>query len=214
VRHARPFIAAALAATAPSPASATDYGQAGALFPIAEQDLLAAIHARLVHLEQTGETARLNEDLKRRTVTKVNRPTAVAGLGLAQETRTWLFDPTVTLEADIADQQGRLIWPAGTRVNPLDTVPLRSVLLFFDGDDPVQLAWALERARKSAAKLILVNGAPLELMRAQQVRFYFDQGGTLVRHFAIRALPALVEQQGRALSVSELALPRNRKPQL
>jgi conjugal transfer pilus assembly protein TraU len=45
-----------------------------------------------------------------------------------------------------------------------------------------------------------VRGAPLELMKARQRRFYFDQGGTLVKHFGIRAVPATVEQQGRALS--------------
>ena len=74
-----------------------------------------------------------------------------------------------------------------------------------DGDDPEQLAWAL--GRKEPAKLILVKGAPLELMRARQRRFYFDQGGKLVAHFAIRAVPALVSQRGRQLEVSEIALP-------
>ncbi|MEO6716419.1 MAG: type-F conjugative transfer system protein TraW [Novosphingobium sp.] len=212
-RFALPFAAAALAHVV-TPAAARDYGQAGALFPIAEQDLLAVIHARLTHLEQTGATARLNEELKRRTVAKVNRPVPVEGLGPAEHARSWLFDPAITLEDDIADDKGRVILTRGTRVNPLDTVPLRAALLFFDGDDPAQLAWALARARKAPAKLILVKGAPLELMRSQQQRFYFDQGGTLTHHFAIQALPALVEQQGRALRVSELALPPTRRPQL
>jgi conjugal transfer pilus assembly protein TraW len=30
-----------------------------------------------------------------------------------------------------------------------------------------------------------VRGAPLELMKARQRRFYFDQGGKLVKHFGI-----------------------------
>jgi len=60
------------------------------------------------------------------------------------------------------------------------------------------------------AKLILVKGAPLDLMRARQRRFYFDQGGTLVKRFGIRAVPAIVEQQGRILLVREVPL---RKPQ-
>jgi conjugal transfer pilus assembly protein TraW len=58
------------------------------------------------------------------------------------------------------------------------------------------------------AKLILTRGAPLALMGAQQRRFYFDQNGTLTVKFGIRHVPAVVEQQGRALRVSELVTPR------
>jgi len=47
-------------------------------------------------------------------------------------------------------------------------------------------------------------------MKARQHRFYFDQGGKLTGHFGIHAVPAVVEQQGRALIVTEQPLkPRN-----
>lgn len=195
------------------PAAARDYGQQGAVWPVIEPDLLRQIHARLQHLEATGETARLNEELKRRTIARVNRPEPVAGVSLAADTRVWRFDPTITVERDIADDKGRTIIAAGTRVNPLDTVPLRAPLVFLDGDDPAQLAWASRRFGPTTAKLILVRGAPLELMKARQRRFYFDQGGTLVKHFGIRAVPATVEQQGRILIVKELPIkPQERTP--
>ena len=193
-------LALALMATA---APARDYGQHGAVFPVVEIDLLAQIHAKLKRLEASGETARLNAELKRRTIARVNRPAPVEGLTRADAARQWRFDPTIAVERDIRDGQGRTIIAARTRVNPLDTVPLRQPLVFVDGDDPVQLAWALGRYKPAAAKLILVTGAPLELMRARQRRVYFDQGGKLVKHFGIRAVPATVEQQGRVLLVSE-----------
>ena len=184
---------------------ARDYGQHGAVFPILERDLLEQIRERLVAMEKSGETARLNEQLKRRTLARVNRPEPVAEVVRAEATRRWTIDPTVTLDTNIRGAKGELIHAAGTRINPLDSVALRSELIFLDGDDPDQLAWAL--GRKDPAKLILVRGAPLELMRARQRRFYFDQGGKLVAHFAIRAVPARVRQRGRQLEVSEIALP-------
>ncbi|MFN3946079.1 MAG: type-F conjugative transfer system protein TraW [Allosphingosinicella sp.] len=189
-----------------TPALARDYGQQGTVWPIVEPDLLAQIHARLTRLEKTGETARLNQELKRRTIARVNRPEPVAGVDPASATRSWRFDPTITVERNIADDKGRVIIAAGTRVNPLDTVPLRAPLVFLDGDDPAQLAWATRRFAATRAKLILVRGAPLELMKARQRRFYFDQGGSLVKHFGIRAVPATVEQEGRILLVTEEAI--------
>jgi len=195
-----------------SPVAARDYGQQGAVWAIAEPDLLTQIHARLTQLERTGETAKLNEELKRRTIARVNRPEPVAGLAAASVARSWRFDPTITVERDIADNKGRVIVAAGTRVNPLDTVPLRAPLIFLDGDEPGQIAWALRRYGASRAKLILVKGAPLELMKARQRRFYFDQGGTLVKRFGIRAVPASVEQQGRVLVITEEVVKPQERP--
>lgn len=208
-----PICATALALIVSTQASARDYGQQGTVWPVVEPDLLQQIHARLQHLEATGETARLNEELKRRTIARVNRPEPVAGITSASETRVWRFDPTITVERDIADDKGRVIIAAGTRVNPLDTVPLRAPLVFLDGDDPAQLAWAAQRFGSTRAKLILVRGAPLELMKARQRRFYFDQSGTLVKHFGIRGVPATVEQEGRVLVITEAPIkPQERSP--
>src|SRR3546814_18419743 len=87
-------------------------------------------------MERSGETARLNEDLKRRTIARVSRPDPVAGIVRASEARRWQFDPTITLAADIRGAKGELIYAAGTKVNPLDSVGLRADPLFPDGDDP------------------------------------------------------------------------------
>jgi conjugal transfer pilus assembly protein TraW len=190
------------------PVAARDYGQQGTVYPVIEADLLQAIRTRLGQLEARGETARLNQELKRRTIARVNRPEPVAGMGLTEKMRVWRFDPTIAVERDIVDDKKRVILAAGTRVNPLDTVPLRTPLLFLNGDNPAELAWATGRFKPNAAKLILVRGAPLELMRQRQRRFYFDQGGKLVAHFGIRATPATVEQDGRVLRVTEWPLPQ------
>src|SRR3546814_17571857 len=72
------------------------------------------------------------------------------------------------------------------------------------------LAWALRVS--PGAKLILTKGAPLELMKARQRRFYFDQDGKLIAHFGLRELPARVRQNGRVLEVSEVALPSHHGP--
>lgn len=189
-----------------TPAFARDYGQQGALFPVVEADLLSVIQKRLTAMQASGEIDRANRQLAERTAAQVRRPVPVPGIGHAAEERRWTFDPTITVNADLRDARGRVVVAAGTRVNPLDTVPLRQRLVFLDGDDEGQVAWAMGATTAVNAKLILVSGSPFALMKAEQRRFYFDQKGTLTRHFGIRAVPAVVEQQGRTLAVRELVL--------
>jgi conjugal transfer pilus assembly protein TraW len=209
--RSRLILCLALAAM-PSPLLARDYGQQGTHFPIIEIDLLNQIKRKLHAMEASGEIDRLNQKLKARTISRVNRPKPVAGIMRALRSRSWKFDPTITLAADIFDDKGRRIWAEGTRVNPLDTVPLRQKLIFINADDPAQLKWALSDKAASKAKLILVRGAPLKLMKTHQKRFYFDQGGKLTAHFGIKAVPAVVEQQGRVLLIREIKLARKGAP--
>lgn len=204
------FVFSILAALCAAPAAARDYGQQGRHFPIIETDLLAQIHSRLLNMEKSGETRRLNQKLKAQTIKRVKRPRPVPGLIRAVKNTSRLFDPTITVASDILDHRGKKIWGRGAKVNPLDTVKLRQNLIFIDGDDAEQLEWALKT--NPGAKLILTKGAPLGLMKAHQRRIYFDQGGTLIRHFAIGALPAMVDQQGRMLRIREFALPKKRAP--
>lgn len=193
-----------------SPAMARDYGQQGAVFPVVEADLLTVIRNKLTDMQARGAIDRANRTLATRTAARVRRPAPVDGIVAAIEPRGWIVDPTITVRQDLRDAKGRVVVAAGTRVNPLDTVPLRQRLLFLDGDDPAQVAWATSRTTALNAKLILVKGSPFALMKAERRRFFFDQSGTLTRQLGIRAVPAVVEQQGRTLSIRELVLGRTK----
>ena len=190
------------AASVAPPAAAKDYGQVGTVFPVIEPDLLRVIEAKLRSMQATGQIDAMNQRLADRTRAKVNRPDPVAGIERASKPRSWLYDPSIVIDHDIRDQKGQLVAAKGKRVNPLDYVVIKTPLVFIDGDDNAQVAWAMKRY-DDKAKLILVRGAPLELMTARQRRFYFDQNGTLTTKFGITAVPAVVEQAGKAMRVTE-----------
>ena len=196
---------ASLAMLAAAKVSATDYGVQGEVFPVVETNLLGTIETRLHAMQASGKIDEVNRKLASRTAAKVKRPPRVARIGRAAKSRAWAFDPSIAAPEDIFDNRGMLIVARGTRVNPLDHVPLRQPLVFLDGDDAAQVEWA--NGQPPNAKLILIGGSPFARMKAAQRRFYFDQGGKLVRHFGIRAVPATVEQRDRTLLVSEIPLP-------
>jgi conjugal transfer pilus assembly protein TraW len=179
----------------------------GPVYPIAEQDMLETIEQRLTALEASGELTRLEDDAKARYQAYVERPEGVQ-LPRATKNRTYHVDPSLTVPYDIKDIEGRIIHPAGTTVNPLDYMTLSKQLLFFDGDDPVQVDWA--RAMVDGDPLhikpILTNGPVLALMKEWQWHLYFDQRGRLVEQFGIQAVPATLNQDGTRLRVVEHGL--------
>ena len=185
---------------------ASDHGVVGQTFPVIEPDLLSNIEAKLQHLQATGSIDRMNAAFAKEAEAKVRRPTPVAGITAATETRTWAYDPTITIQQDVRDQKGNLIARAGQTVNPLDFVSMHQALLFVDGDDKAQMAWATSHYDDLKAKIILVNGSPVEEMTARQRRFYFDQEGRLTGKLGVRHTPAVGIQDGRVIKFTEILL--------
>ena len=187
---------------------ARDYGQQGTVYPIVEQDFLKEIMAKLKVMEQNGKLAKFQNGVKKQMVDSVNKPKPVAGITTTKFAKSWLFDPTIFLDHDLADQNGRVFYKAGNKVNPLDHISLTKTLIFIDGDDETQVKWALkqDKIRKGKTKIILVKGAIIDLMKQTKTRLYFDQNGTLTKKFSIEHTPAKIEQEGKKLRISEVLL--------
>src|SRR3546814_8442688 len=95
--------------------------------------------------------------------------------------RSWDYDPTIAIERDIRDQKGNLIAGAGHRINPLDFVEIKQDLVFVDGDDATQLAWATSRYTDLKAKIIFVNGSPIDAMTAKRSEEHTSELQSLMR---------------------------------
>ena len=185
-----------------SPASAADLGVRGATWPVAEPDLLEQIEERLSGMRRSGELARIEREAQTRVRSRLEEPEPVPGIAPAREARSRMFDPAITVERDIRLPDGTLIAASGTRVNPLARHSLTRDLLFVDGRREAEIAWALEHARP--AKIVLLAGRPLELARNHGRPFFFDQDGRLAARFGLRFTPALVEQTGSQLRITEI----------
>jgi conjugal transfer pilus assembly protein TraW len=187
-------------------AYADDLGVIGPTYSIAEQDLLEVMQTKIKHMAQTGELAQLQNEYKHRVINSIEHPKPIPGIRSTQTARTHYYDPSIVTDQDISDATGRILYPRGTRVNPLDYIGWSTYLLFVDGQDKRQLAFSKQVAAASdkPIKLVLVAGEPLALMRHWKQPVYFDQGGKLTRRFAITQVPALIRQEGKRLRIDEL----------
>jgi len=193
-------------------AQARDFGVHGTLAPISEEDPLILIQSKLKTMEERGELERHNRELQKKTRAAIERPKPVEGIFTATKSRVFRYDPTYVVPEDLKDPQGWMIHPKGTRLNPLETVSLGYELLFFDGDDADQKAWAFDRIKESVishqkgkgVKLILVKGTPLALSEELKMPVYFDQLGHLTQKLGIKHTPAVVTQEGLYLRIEEI----------
>lgn len=187
-------------------AQAANLGTIGPTYPVAEKNLLDVIMARLRAKEASGELKRHEQEARDRAAYAVNNPRPVDGLRRAQAARTFYFDPSFTLQSNVVDSTGAVLFPAGTRKNPLEVVSLSKHLLFFDARDPGQVARARELIEHYQGKVkpILVGGSYLDLMKRWNKPVFYDQDGTLVRKFGIAAVPAIVSQEGQRLRIDEV----------
>jgi conjugal transfer pilus assembly protein TraW len=190
-----------------SVAHSQSLGTYGNVWGIAEADAIDAIKGKLSQMERSGEMRKLWEDYRDRYLAAIENPAPLPGISTARESRVRTFDPTFTFGEDFEDQNGRVLVKAGTRVNPLDYTPLTKTLIFIDGRDPEQVAFAKSRTdTRPLDKVILVAGSFLKLNREWGRPTYFDQRGHLSTKLGIKRVPAVVSQKGNLLQIEEIAL--------
>ena len=201
-------------------AHAKNLGVIAPTFPIAEMDMLDWIQARLKHLEQTGEMAKMEDIFKEQVKQSVKRPQPVEGITTTTSPSTFFVDPTLTLKEDITNEKGEVLFPKGFQINPFDAttwpnggglppIRLTKQLAFLDGDDERQIAWAKayrEQHPNVIIKWILTNGEPEKVFKALNERIYFDQQGNITRKLTIKHIPTLAKQDGKRWKMQEFTV--------
>lgn len=191
-----------------SQAHTKDFGTFGHTYPIDEPDLLQDIQTKLISLEETGMIQRHQNEIVEKTKASLANPPAVKGIVKATLHREYSIDPSIVVPYDLKDHEGRVFQKAGTKFNPLGSKPLSTKLVFIQGDDEAQVKWVQETFFDPdiKVKVILVSGAPFELMKSWDKPVFFDQGGVMTSKLEIKAVPAVVEQENQHLKISEIAL--------
>lgn len=189
-----------------SVAQAKSFGVQGETFEIAEEHLIDMIERKLLIAKEDGRLDALQDEMRQMTIARSERPVPVEGIQPALEYRSFVYDPTVVAQQDYHDLDGNVVVAKGTSANPFDMVSMPYDLLFIDGEREVEVEWALalHHETEGAVRIILLDGAPLELMREHKVRVYFDQRSALSNQFNLSKTPSRITQQGRTLLIEEI----------
>lgn len=181
---------------------AKSLGKQGTVFPIKEESLIDVIQSRLMAAQKEGKIEKLNQEFAKRVKDNALNPKPVEGLSKATFPRSFYYDPSLRIEQDIKDHEGRFIARKGTVLNPLDYLSWGEPLLLIDGLDEEQLQWSLTQK----GKVVFVSGSSIEAEGRLKRPIYFDQAGKITSKFSIRCVPARISQSGKRLKIEELVL--------
>lgn len=175
-------------------------GTVGRVYAIAEPDALVEIEERARDVDWTSI---LNKEKP-----EDFRPTTLVRLPRVRHERSFLVDMTYTLDFDVPDGRGGLLYPKGFRFNPLDYVPFNQTLVVVDGDDPIQRAWlqASPLVNEANTVILLSQGAFSQISTSLgRAVFYADR--RIIERFNLRAVPSVITRRDRLMEVKEIEIP-------
>lgn len=197
----RGLVLVILAALAAAPAHARNLGTVGATYGIAEKDALAEI-------EERAKGVDWSKVIQRRPVESYDGPEDRVSLPRAARDRSFPVDMSYTLQTDIPDGKGGVLYPKGYVFNPLDYVTFTKTLVVINGNDPEQVKWfaASEYKGRIDVTLLLTEGRYGRLEKKLDIPlFYADT--QIVDRLKLKAVPSIVRQEGKLMMVREVAVP-------
>jgi conjugal transfer pilus assembly protein TraW len=180
-------------------------GTLGQTYPIAEKDAVQELKdkasavdwKKVFNLETT------------RNIIKNYKPETL-DLPLAVENKTRIVDLSYSLDFDIPDGKGGILYPRGYKFNPLEYLHYPKTLVVINADDPKQVAWFLTSAYASAHDTIILitNGSYYELCQKLNRPVYYATPN-IIQRLQLRAVPCVARQSGKYMEIHEIALSAN-----
>ena len=170
-------------------ASLADQVTIGTTYPIAEQDALSEIEARVSGVDW-GTV--LDPENVKWSATEGHR------LPRASEDRQRRFVPWYTTEFDVTDAEGRVIYPRGFQFNVLNHVflPYRIVVI-----DPRDASWASGILRPT--DMVILTGGDFRELSESLDRSTFILDDKTRRRLGVEAVPSIVTQVRNEFVIEE-----------
>jgi len=180
-----------------------DLGIAGNTYPIVEPDALQEIQekAKMININKYMNKAKLEKR------TKEFKPIDLPVLKPASVDRSFTVDLTYTLNFDITDGKGNIIYPKGYTFNPLDYIRYNKTIVVINGNNKKQLEWFENSvyAKDINILLLITNGSYYQVgERLKRQVFYANK--LIAEKFKLKAVPSVIQQKGTVLEVKEIAI--------
>lgn len=121
----------------------------------------------------------------------------------AKVSRRYTVDPSVQVGIPATDHTGRIVIPAGARVNPLERLPSFRPIVIIDGTKKKQLDWA---AGVQGSPLVLITAGDVLVLSQQLGRQIYPAPNALIKRFSIERVPVMLISKNGMIEVEEEVL--------
>jgi conjugal transfer pilus assembly protein TraW len=181
------------------------YGSQGKTYPIYEKDAITEIKSAASKVDWNKYLSREAQEKK----LKEFKPKGLTKLPNATTSSVRNVDMTYTLEFDIPDGKGGILYPKGYMFNPLDYVRYPGMMIVLDGTRKEQIEWFRKSKyyNKINVKLLLTDGNYYNLKNQlnQSVYYAFPD---MIRRFKVSHVPSVIWQKegSNLMSIMEVGL--------
>lgn len=203
------IIFTALLLIGPAPnlaATPTQERVVGRTYDIAEPDSITEMkkHAAKVDMRRHQE--------EKREIVKRFQPKNISLLPRAREGRSYLVDMTYTLDRNIPNGKGGILYPKGYKFNPLEYITYHSILVVINPEDKAQVQWFEKSsyANDFRVKLLLAGGSWYKAAkRLKRDVFYLID--PITTRFHLENAPCVISQKGAMMEVKEIDVTNGKK---
>jgi len=117
--------------------------------------------------------------------------------------RTYTVDPSVQVGRPVTDHTGKVVVPAGARVNPLERLPVFRPIVIIDGLKKKQVVWV---AGLQESPLVLITSGDAFDLSQRLGRPVYPAPKALIERFAIERTPVMLSSKNGMIKVEEVAL--------
>lgn len=169
----------------------------GSTYPIGEQD---------IREEFKQKATKIDLDALFNTHNRY-QPANLHPLPRAASDRMFTVDLTHTLENDIKDSQGNLLYPQGFTFNPLQYAGLSGGLVVIDGSDLQQVEWfKMSPYFQNQRAILLLSGGYAAEVKQKLNRPVYYLTHDIAARLQLKAAPSVVVERDNKLTVREVHL--------
>lgn len=171
----------------------------GKVYPIAEPNIIDEMKQQAENHPTDSKAAR-DEYFR-------YQPKDLHKLPRAIEDRSAVIDMTHTLDHDLVDQQGRILYKKGFAFNPLNFSAFPGGLVIIDGSDREQVEWFTKSPyAENRRAILLISDGYAPLLRNELKRPVYYLTSQIAKRLRLQATPSIVVQEGKALALREVSI--------
>jgi conjugal transfer pilus assembly protein TraW len=178
-------------------------GEYGTTYPIIEKDALEEIEERAKAIDWNKHLDKKKWEDK----IKNYKPDNLTSLPRAKQDKIFNVDMTYTLDMDIPDGKGGILYPKGYTFNPLVFINYPNTLVVINGDDKKQVEWFNKSQYSDDIKtmLLLTEGNYFKL-REQLKRPVYSANKQITDRLKLQSVPSIVSQKGLFMEIKEIKI--------